>query len=1179
MLLHPIVAQMSPSPEQEPAIRERGRDVVVTAGAGTGKTRTLVARYLSLLAEGLPLRSILAITFTKKAAREMRNRIREEVRKYLERTNLSPELCPELGEGERDRWQSLYAGLDAARIGTIHSLCTEILRAHPAEASVDPRFEVLEEGQINILRGRAVDETLAWAADDEQAVTLFALLGERGLRDTLDTLIRRRLDAQEVFADLPEDLLAHWHRALADRQQQVLATLLESPEWVDAVSTLQDNAATEPDDRMERQRWEALDALNNAVGPLSERLASLSRLDAINLVGGRRRTWPGGKDQLDAVKTALRTLRDLWRSQSALLELGLTMLDEALARVLPALRASFAFACERYDAFKRERNALDFDDLEHGALALLREKEAVRERWQSDVQAILVDEFQDTNGRQRDLVTLLNGGGGKLFIVGDAKQSIYRFRGADVTVFRAERERIEREGGAAFPLETSYRAHRDLIQGLNDLLRPVLGEDADPDRPWAEPFTPLLPHREEPGPGFTPPHVELHLTVGRKGAGALDRAADALAARIVDMVESSALSPSKGSVQVVEDDQARSLDYGDVAILCRASTSFSAYEDALERAGVPFLTVAGRGFYGRPEIRDLLNGLQSLADPTDDLALAGLLRSPAFALSDAGLYRLCLERDQDRVAVSLWDVLPVQAAGCQEAGAGLPEEDGQRAERATRIIADLHGQVGRSPVADLLKAFLDGTDYRAALIQAGQSRGARNVTKLLADAHASGIVGVVEFLEYVTGLRDSGTREGEARATAEGAVQIMTIHAAKGLEFPVVVIGDITYSSRGGNSVLVDPDLGVLLPLKDEDDTLAAIYRLGKTRADDQEKAESDRLLYVAATRAREKLIFNGCISLRQDGTLGKPGGWLGKVAGPEGLGLVETPIVHDEEGADTIHLDLQVGQAPVSCTIYEPGIAWDYRPRATRVGAEPLVTLPPPLLEPVSPGIKQVDQRTSDQDRIPPQRVWRVVPVVERPRAPAWVVGSLVHEALAAWRFSDGGPSTGSGHRFERWAEARARGYGITDPRELADAVHQCQRLLLRFQAHPLYSEMDGADRRLHEVPYSLVVDGCIESGIIDALYLQEGIWTIVEFKTDEVRGEADFERLLAREDYLAQAQRYVTAAERLLSQRPRLILCMLNYAGAVHLEVDLLESTPGAAPKRPGAPCPKKALPSPGT
>jgi len=556
---------------------------------------------------------------------------------------------------------------------------------------------------------------------------------------------------------------------------------------------------------------------------------------------------------------------------------------------------------------------------------------------------------------------------------------------------------------------------------------------------------------------------------------------------------------------------------------------------------VPFLTVAGRGFYGRPEIRDVLNGLQALADPTDDLALAGLLRSPAFALSDAALYRLCQERDRDEEVMHLWDVL-------QETEARLAGDDGERARRAARTIAELHDQVGRSPVADVLKALLDQTDYRAALIQAGQTRGAQNVAKLLADAHTSGIVGVGEFLEYVRGLRDTGTREGEARATAEGAVQIMSVHAAKGLEFPVVVIGDVTYGRWGRGGVLVDPELGILLPLKDEDDTETAAYRLGKVRADDQEDAESERLLYVAATRAREKLILSGCIGLKKDGTPGKLGGWLGKLAGPGGLPLAGRSIEHHEDGTAARRLDMQVGQTPVGGTIYEPRVAWGHRAGKKEKQATPPVTLPPPLLGPVVPGVEDVDERTRERERVPPQRVWRVVPTAERPSAPARVVGSLVHEALAAWRFPDE-PSTDPGQGFERWAEARARGYGITDPRELADAVRQCGRMLVRFQTHPLYREMDEAERRLHEVPYSVTVDGKIESGIIDALYLREGGWTVAEFKTDRVKDEAYFEKLLKREDYLAQAERYAKAVERLVGQRPRVVLCMLNYGGAVRL------------------------------
>jgi ATP-dependent exoDNAse (exonuclease V) beta subunit len=267
----------------------------------------------------------------------------------------------------------------------------------------------------------------------------------------------------------------------------------------------------------------------------------------------------------------------------------------------------------------------------------------------------------------------------------------------------------------------------------------------------------------------------------------------------------------------------------------------------------------------------------------------------------------------------------------------------------------------------------------------------------------------------------------------------------------------------------------------------------------------------------------------------------------------VGTPITYDEEGASAIHVDLHVGSTPVSCTIYEPEWADEHRPRAMREEGELPVRLPPPLLAPVVAAEEPVDERTALQDRIPPQRVWRVVPAVERPRAPAWVVGSLVHEALATWRFPDRGAVASSEHPFERWAEARTREYGLTDARQLADAKRQSRRLLLRFREHRLFEEMDGADRRLHEVPYSLVVDGCIESGVMDALFLREGRWTIVEFKTDAVRDQTAFEALLAEEDYLTQARRYLSAAERLLGQRPRFILCMLNYAGEVHPETHL--------------------------
>lgn len=1183
--LHSIVEQLSPNPEQQPAVKIRRRDVVVTAGAGTGKTRTLVARYLSLLAEGMerpregPLRPsgidsghvrrIVAITFTRKAAREMRNRIRAEVQRYV--------AGPELSAEARERWQSIYAELDAARIGTIHSLCSEILRAHPAEADVDPRFQVLEEGQAGLLRREVLDATLAWTADDQQAVELFPLLGgARNLRDVVDTLLAQRLDAAAAFEAIlgdrcessPSDLLVAWQAVMRQRQRTRFIRLVRDRTFTEAVDTLRTSTPADPDDAIAVQRREVLEALDEADvaginnehwgreptggdqghgAALGARLAALSRLGDVSLVGGSLRAWSAGREEKNAVKRALRTLRERWREDADFLSRELTELDARLAGALPSLRAVFRFAHDHLQAAKDAERALDFDDLEAGAVAVLENCPAVRARWQQEVDAILVDEFQDTNERQRDLVHLLTADVGRLFVVGDGKQSIYRFRGADVTVFREERDEIVDSGGAGLALSTSYRAHRGLVEALNALLKPVLGEETDPVRPWAEPFAPIEAYREEPAPGIEAPYVEFHLTLGSKGDGALDRAARALVGRLGEIVDGRARScTSKESDREGgrdeggrQEDGGCPLGYGDIAILCRASTSFSHYEDALDDSGVPYVTVAGRGFYERPEIRDLLNALRALADPTDDVALVGLLRSPAVALSDAAIYRLVQARGE--AVVPLWDVLRQS-----EAVLGGGTED--RAARAVSMVRELHTMAGRTVVGDLLKAFLDATSYRAALLKAGQQRAVRNVDKLLTDAHGSGLVGVRAFLDYLEGLQESGAREGEARSAAGGGVQIMSVHQAKGLEFPIVVLGDTTWE-RGSRApkVLIDPDLGVLLRLEDSDgDETAAVYSLAADREADQDASESDRLLYVAATRAREKLLVSGLLKgIKKDGTPHKLGGWLGQLGRPLGLDKIEIP--YDDEGCVVHRRELRKGETRVDCQVYEPACTF-YEPMVRPQVADASYgeeAMPPLLLNPV------VEEGTATRE--PGQRVWRVVPETRhgerrvRAKAPARVVGHVVHEALAAWRL----PDRADDEAFRHWLQARARAAGLVDGGQIAHVVRRSRRLLLRLRGHRLFEILDTAEQRLHEMPYSVEVNGRVESGQIDLVYRRDRTWTIVEFKTDEVRSRKELDQLLEDKGYMVQTRRYAAAAGRLLGARPTCLLCMLDDRAGIGLYV----------------------------
>jgi ATP-dependent helicase/nuclease subunit A len=386
----------------------------------------------------------------------MRNRVRQDVSRYQSLPDLAPE--------ESHQWQRYYNELDAARIGTIHNLCGEILRAHPAEAGIDPRFGVLDETQAALLVQETVETVLAWTVQAPEAAPLFDLLRERPLQDLITFLLSHRLTIQEAVKHLPVGtILSHWHTQLETEQVAAIAHMQADPAFQEAMGSLEMNVANTPDDKAEQQRQFALAALLGlASESLAGQLRNLAALDEIKLVGGSMNNWPGGKAQLQEVKKAFKYVREAYR-QRPYLRLSLNDQDEAIAAAMPAIYSLFQTAQDIYQRYKADREALDFDDLEALAIDLLQNHAAIRTYWQAQIQALLVDEFQDTNEQQRRFIRLLCPEAGKLFIVGDAKQSIYRFRGADVTVFATEKERIARESGQLIDLDTSYRAHEELL--------------------------------------------------------------------------------------------------------------------------------------------------------------------------------------------------------------------------------------------------------------------------------------------------------------------------------------------------------------------------------------------------------------------------------------------------------------------------------------------------------------------------------------------------------------------------------------------------------------------------------------------------------------------------------------------------------------------------------------------
>lgn len=572
--------------------------------------------------------------------------------------------------------------------------------------------------------------------------------------------------------------------------------------------------------------------------------------------------------------------------------------------------------------------------------------------------------------------------------------------------------------------------------------------------------------------------------------------------------------------------QTEGFAWGDMALLFRSSTAFPVYESALEAAGIPFITIAGHGFYDRPEIRDLLNALAAIADPTDDLALVGFLRSPAFAIPDAEIYRLRYPGNSAS-PVKLFDSLKEQV----HTYTGTQLSNGTRNTPTPSnpylapfaILQELHSLSGRTSAANILKRFLDLTNYRAILSAVPNgARLVRNVDKLLADAHRSRLVSLTDFLAYVQSLRDVSFRKGEAPAdpASAGAVQLITVHKAKGLEFPLTVIADAAHQTHARAALVTwTSEHGTLLDLR-ADDLHPTAWQLAAHHEAELDDAEDRRLLYVAATRAKEKLLISGHVKQKQNGL--SLVGWLSHFPFLNDL-TPERPLLSDgisasiypstqaplplEEGRGEGHSSLLLGEGS--------GVRADL--------LAPLASPPPPT-----------DDKTRAREAEPPQRVWRIISTTKRPHAPAWLVGRLVHEAIRRWRFDD----------LNNFLKPFALEAGLTDEAEIRAAIHKARQMLERLRAHPLFQGLDAAERH-HEIPYYLPN----ERGILDLLYCIQDNWIIMDFKTDEVCSDEEARSAINQNGYDRQIERYARAVNDQLGIQAKTQLVFLNVNGKVKI------------------------------
>jgi len=1078
------------TPKQRTVALERGRDIVVTAGAGSGKTRTLVARYACLLADGLSPRRVVAVTFTEKAAREMRSRVREGLGELVQKAE---------DDLERQAWLNLNSQIDSARIGTIHSLCAEILRAHPAEAGVDPRFDVLDEGLSATLRVQVLNDTLNTLVGSPEYTLLFKILGTSSLQELLDTLLKRRLEAQESFqqnVDGEKTII------------QFITNMLSSPLLADPIAELRGMTATvlanDAGDKLTNmvkvllQLWsEAESALEDGDGiACAEKLFQARRENMLGTIGSKSSK---AKESVKALKNAYDEMlnpiiggansKDVPPSRES---------ETSFAQIQPLVRSAFEILHQGYISSLAQRHALDFDDLEYGAAQLLK-RDDIRTRWQGELDALLVDEFQDTNARQREIVEALAGKAGHLFVVGDARQSIYRFRRADVTVFRAIQQKVESEGGLVMDLDVTYRAHEPLLDTMSDILSTVMGNTEDPTRPYYVPFSPLTASRKDVPAHISGTHVELVIGMGEDTAAARPIAAQALASRLLELKKTEQIK-----------------NWDDVALLFRASTGFAYYEDAFEEMGIPFVTVAGRGFYDRPEIRDILNILRALADPADDLAMAGLLRSPAFGLTDATLYQL---RWQGTQTIPYWTALQGDLSL-------LEVSDQSRARSVSGILNQLFPLVDRTPVAELLKRVVDLTDYRAVLASDDSSgsngRLWRNLDKLQTDAQTSGRVNVRDFLDYLATLNDAGAREGEATAETQGAVRLMTIHKSKGLEFPVVVLADAGREPRSvSESAYLLPELGFSFKLEDS----SMLYRLSKWQDKQQGDAESLRLLYVALTRAKDKLLISGHAAPARSGSALSVSAWMNDLCFAAGVD-VATLFEEKKQPFETRTASGHAVNVWWSVEKSESAMAIHPEQAATLETSDPnlyaSLTEPAPALD--------------EPDEVNVLHTWRATGTGKH--VPAGVIGIMVHKAIELWCFPED-------PNLIPLLESAALNAGLASEEQRVEAVRRARELLERLKFDPFWETLNSAEERHHEIPYSRISSDWAESGYIDLLCRSGSDWHIVDFKTDSIRSDQEREELIG--NYNRQLQRYQSAVKSLIGQVAQSHLCFLDDNGKV--------------------------------
>lgn len=820
------------SPRQKQALA-RDKNIAVTASAGTGKTTLLVERYLDILLneENTGVKNVVAITFTEKAAAEMSQRVSLRIGQLLK---------DPAHQNQRKKILQIRNQLNSAYISTIHAFCLRILKEFPVESGLDPDFGICNSLQRDKLIEEALLATMEMADNEPSAwISIFRYFGFSKIQNMLHSAVENRFNlnntmpkilektSEELFGLFRTEFYKTINQEFTDSFLSEVAVAVRNLLEVEKDVDLAHDKAAEifiklkdfsSSDQKSEEYWNAFLELSFLVTKNSDKKA----YGSLNSLGGRK-TWTGESEKLLFQLSSIMEPVALWFNS-----IGGYLPEESDLRFFREIKLFYKLANYFLDAYhgrKNDSNLLDFEDLQIALLELIRSDNKVLRGLDEQFKYIMVDEFQDTNWLQWDIISRINGiKQNKVFIVGDPKQSIYGFRNADVRVFEEVKKQFSSKyADSIIDLQESYRFKYILNYNLNHIFRQLLHLSAD--NPWETGFLPTETVREDRDGG------SMNLVLMTR-----ENQVEFIAKKINEIISTEEYKP------------------GQIAVLLRARTYLANLEEALRRNGVPFKTIGGTGFYQRQEIYDVYNLLRFLSNPDDDMALVGVLRSPFAGISDEGLFFLGMKRQSG----SYWKLITDS-----DFDQNMPESDEANITRFRLLAEKWLDLRDRIELPRLLNMIFDESLYQATVSAYLNGRQlSANLGKIISIARQyeeTEQLSLYDFSGMLEKLINSETREGDAGLLIEDLenIKVMTIHQAKGLQFPVTFVPFLEQSVTLQDSVFFDENWGIVAAPDGQGES-NAITRFVRNSKLQREMAELKRIFYVAATRTKDHLFLCG---------------------------------------------------------------------------------------------------------------------------------------------------------------------------------------------------------------------------------------------------------------------------------------------------------------------------------